>query len=69
MAATSLIAYPFITVKRRIECQTKQAYTMIPKRYYNSIHAFQLISKEEGIKGFYKGFSLFALEMLMVLEF
>ena len=42
---------------------------MIPKRYYNSFHAFGLIAKEEGIKGFYKGFSLFCLELLMVLQF
>lgn len=58
--------YPWITIIRRLNCQVelfinkKSALPgMIPYRYTGPIHALKLISREEGIRGLYRGFASF----------
>lgn len=45
--------YPLDTVKRRIIVQSGEKH----KLYRNSFHCFSLMYKEEGIRGYFKGFS------------
>lgn len=61
IAAQSLsqtLAYPFMTIMRRLQCQDKLP-GMIPLRYAGWKHAFKLILQEEGIKGLYRGYLAF----------
>jgi solute carrier family 25 (adenine nucleotide translocator) protein 4/5/6/31 len=55
-----IICYPLDTVKRRIIIQNGE----IEKKYYNSRHCLKMIYKEEGIKGYYKGFSANIIRMI-----
>ena len=54
------LAYPFITVWRRMECQAN-VQGMIPKRYTNSWHWLGLTYYEEGFKGLYRGFISYSI--------
>lgn len=49
------LAYPFLTVQRRLEVSDTTRPGMVPTRYLGPIHAFGLISREEGYRAFYKG--------------
>lgn len=53
----SLLCYPFITVMRRLQCQSELP-GMIPERYRNVTHCFKLMMIEEGVKGFYRGYAM-----------
>lgn len=65
---SNVMVYPIYTAKRRIECQCK-IIGMIPKRYSGKFplicpgitHALQLIFKEEGFRGLYRGFFAFSV--------
>jgi solute carrier family 25 (adenine nucleotide translocator) protein 4/5/6/31 len=47
------ICYPIDSVRRRLMMQAGQPVDV--RLYSNSIHAFQRIFMEEGVKGFYLG--------------
>ncbi len=66
LSLSNTILYPFITVRRRIDCQDYESTSMLKPRYNNIRHAFKLIYFEEGLKGLYRGFFLFNLNMLMI---
>lgn len=55
---TLLICYPFEVIGRRLECQHAKP-GFIPTRYKNAFHGVRLIFAEEGVRGAYRGFSLF----------
>ena len=50
------VAYPFLTIQRRLECQSSDKPGMIPSRYEGAVHAAGLIWREEGIRGLYRGY-------------
>ena len=52
------VAYPFLTIQRRIECQSNKRSSMLPKMYKNSYDAAKKIIKKEGFRALYKGFTL-----------
>lgn len=52
----SSIAYPLLTVQRRLECQSVKNAGMIPMRYIGPLHALGLTLREEGLKGLYRGY-------------
>lgn len=52
--------YPFMTIKRRLECQANVA-GMIPQRYSGVLSGIGLILKEEGLRGMYRGFIAYNL--------
>ena len=53
----SLFSYPLTTIMRRLQCQIELP-GMIPLRYGGVWHCFKLMLKEEGVKGFYRGYPL-----------
>jgi len=52
------VAYPLTTILRRLHCQDRLP-GMLPYRYTGAWNAFKTISKEEGVKGLYRGFLAF----------
>lgn len=56
-----------MTAKRRLEGQSSEFASMIPERYHGFKHALELIFKEEGVKGLYRGFGLYNLYSLLFL--
>lgn len=56
----AIVSYPLLTIQRRLECQSDRA-GMIRPRYSGAMHAFNVIRKEEGLKGFYRGFGAYAV--------
>ena len=61
------LAYPLLTVQRRLECQSADRAGMIPTRYLGPIHATGLMLKEEGIRGLYRGYSAYMIATFMYL--
>lgn len=60
VTAGSVLSYPFMTIQRRLHCQSKEI-GMIPPRYSGVLHGLKLIYNEEGIKGMYRGYAGIAL--------
>ena len=61
------LAYPILTVQRRLECQTTSRHGMLPLRYLGILHCFGLMWKEEGLKGLYRGYIAYLLATLIYL--
>ena len=61
MAALQALAYPFLTAQRRMEAQSPKTAGMLHARYENYLHCLYHINKEEGLRGFYRGFPLYLL--------
>jgi len=57
-AISETLAYPFMTILRRLQCQDKLP-GMLPERYSGVWHGFKLIMYEEGIRGLYRGYFAF----------
>jgi Mitochondrial carrier protein len=55
------LAYPILTIQRRLECQTASRAGMLPLRYLGIIHCLGLMWREEGLKGFYRGYIAYLL--------
>lgn len=54
------IAYPFLTIQRRLECQSSLP-TLLPQKYKGFFNAFKQIVKQEGFRALYKGFIAYSL--------
>jgi len=50
------LAYPILTIQRRLECQTTARAGMLPLRYMGIVHCLGLMWREEGVKGLYRGY-------------
>ena len=55
------LAYPLLTVQRRLECQSADRPGMIPTRYMGAVHATGLMLREEGFRGLYRGYTAYLL--------
>ena len=55
------LAYPLLTVQRRLECQSGDRPGMIPPRYIGPIHATGLMLREEGMRGLYRGYTAYIM--------
>ena len=53
---TSILVYPFMTLQRRLECMDLKNNFGLKLRYNNMRNGFQVVFREEGLRGFYKGF-------------
>lgn len=53
------LAYPLLTIQRRLECQSPDRAGMIPMRYEGAVHGAGLMWREEGIRGLYRGYAAF----------
>ena len=58
------IAYPFLVVQRRLECQSEHI-GMLPKRYKNYFDATKQMIKQEGLRSLYKGFSIYSIAIFI----
>lgn len=66
--AGELITYPFATAYKRLQCQTDRYAGMIPTRYSGLLHAVRVIAYEEGARGFWRGFSLHAVQTIIRIQ-
>jgi len=65
--ASMVLLYPFLTVMKRIECQSSLAtHSMLREKYSGIIHGLRLINKEEGKKALFKGISSWGFGMVIV---
>ena len=55
------LAYPLLTVMRRLQCQSPDRAGMIPMRYEGAIHCLGLMWREEGLRGLYRGYWAYIL--------
>ena len=63
----NMFLYPLITIRRRLECQDANSASMLRPRYEGIKHCAKLMFYEEkGFRGFYKGFGLFNVHMLLM---
>lgn len=49
------LAYPFLTVQRRMETQVTSKPGMLHGRYNNYMHCILNVHREEGFRGLYRG--------------
>lgn len=56
-------SYPLMTILRRLHCQDKLP-GMLEPRYKGAFDAFKTILKEEGVRGFYRGFLAFGVVVI-----
>lgn len=67
----NVLAYPFLTVQRRLECRSRQAAGMLDDQIYNRgrfTSCLRQILSEEGAKALWKGFSVHMLAVLIFLS-
>lgn len=69
MATLQALAYPFLTAQRRMEAQSPGTAGMLHPRYSNYLHCLYTIRKEEGLRGFYRGFPLYLIATAIVTLF
>lgn len=61
------LAYPWLTVQRRIECMSKVGVGMLgDKEYKGIIDAVKRIFKEEGAIAFYRGYMAYILAVKLL---
>jgi hypothetical protein len=64
------LAYPFLTIQRRLECQSKLIGLLGNKEYKGFFNAMSRIIREEGFFALYRGYSayLLAVSALIVIN-
>lgn len=68
---TNLLAYPFLTVQRRLECRSAQATSLFPNDAYKSgrfTACLSQIIKEEGARTLWRGFAAHMLTVVIFLS-
>jgi len=68
---TNFLAYPFLTVQRRLECRSSQAISLFPNDVYKSGKFTACLSqliKEEGARTLWKGFTANMLTVVIFLS-
>ena len=56
-----IAVYPFLTIQRRVECQSHKSKLMLKPKYTHFFNALRTIYREEGLRAMYKGFPAFAI--------
>lgn len=62
------LAYPVLTIQRRLECQSADRPGMIPTRYLGPIHAFGMCWREEGMRSFYRGYTAYMIAQMLYIS-
>lgn len=68
---TNLLAYPFLTIQRRLECRSNMPSSMLKNDIYNKgrfTSCLMSMIKEEGVRSLYKGFSANFLTVVIFLS-
>jgi hypothetical protein len=55
------LAYPFLTIQRRLECQSKLVGLLDNKEYKGFFNALNRVVREEGFFALYRGYSAYML--------
>lgn len=67
--AAHAIAYPFMTAQRRMEAQIKGKPGMLHPRYSNYASCMYHIFREEGIRGYFRGFPVYLMAAAITFGF
>jgi hypothetical protein len=63
------MAYPFLTVQRRLECQSKLSISFLKNDEYRGFfNAMKRIYAEEGLLAFYRGYSAYMLAVSSIIS-